>query len=60
MFNEFGNKIIEELYEKRDFNAWNNYAFEFNEKNTKLENEDFIAAFKDLFIKGELEQFWDC
>ena len=55
MFNEFGNKIIEELYEKRDFNAWNNYAFEFNEKNTKLENEDFITAFKDLFIKGELE-----
>ena len=55
MFNESGNKIIEKLYEKRNFNNWNNYAFEFDEKNTKLEDEAFITTFKELFVKGELE-----
>lgn len=55
MFNESGNKIIEKLYEKRNFNNWNNYAFEFDEKNTKIEDEAFITTFKELFVKGELE-----
>lgn len=53
MFNKTGNEIIEKLYLKRDFNIWNDYTFNFEEK--KRSKKKFIDAFKTLFDKGQLE-----